>query len=352
VGISTAEFDIDAEVHKANLAEELGACMLSDCSIGEDLDRVRRALLANSHLPVASVPIYQATAEAGDASQVTRDLFFDVLGRQLDDGIQLVVIHLALDRECLPVIRARTMGMVSRGGMLTAVWMETQGWETPLEGDWDALFEMLRERGTTLVIGNAARSGCVHDRLDDAHRREAFLGEKVAKQANAAGVQVIIEAVGGHVHAPDISKHVRLYKDQGRRPIFAAGPLPIDVAVGHDHLAAVVGGTLAVAAGANLLCYITPAEHLCLPNLDDVREGMNACLVAAYCGDAMRQGPFERDLEFARARRKFDWATQFSLALSPQRARERHRPEEGCTMCGSFCPMRNPGSIAEPDKPQ
>ncbi|HMF32124.1 MAG TPA: phosphomethylpyrimidine synthase ThiC, partial [Candidatus Lokiarchaeia archaeon] len=346
VGTSTVECDIDAEVRKAQIAEQLGACMISDCSVGEDLDRVRRALLANCNLPVASVPMYQSAAEAGGASQVTREIFYDVLGRQLEDGIRLVVVHLAMDAECLPVIRARTMGMVSRGGLLTAVWMEAQGWEAPLAGDWGPLFEMLNEWGATLVVGNAARSGCVHDRLDDAHRREARLGEKVAKMANAAGVQVIIEAVGGHVHGPDIAEHVRLYKEQGSRPIFAAGPLPVDVAVGHDHLAAVVGGTLAVAAGADLLCYITPAEHICLPNIDDVRDGMNACLVAAYCGDAMRRGPFERDLEFARARRKFDWPTQFALALSPERARERHQPGEECSMCGSFCPMRDPRSIS------
>lgn len=345
VGTSTAEFDVGAEVRKAQLAEELGARMISDCSVGPDLDHVRRALLDSCQLPVASVPMYQAAVEAGGADQVTRDIFSDVLARQLEDGTRLIVVHLALDTQSLPVIRARTMGMVSRGGLLTAVWMEAQGWDVPLAGDLGHLFEMLYDSSATLVVGNAARSGCIHDRLDDGHRREAILGEKVAKMANAAGVQVIIEAVGGHVHGPDIAEHVRLYKDQGSRPIFAAGPLPIDIAVGHDHLAAAVGGTLVVAAGADLLCYITPAEHICLPDIDDVRDGMHACLVAAYCGDAMRRGPFQRDLDFAVARREFDWARQLALALSPRRAEERHKPTEGCSMCGSFCPMRDPRSI-------
>ena len=232
------------------------------------------------------------------------------------------------------------MGLVSRGGQLTARWMEAAAMKTPLGGVLPDVLALLREHDAVLVLGNAARSGCVHDRLDEGHHREARLGEELAAMSNDAGVQVIVEAVGGHVHVGDVGEHVKTYKSLGNRPIFAAGPLTIDVAMGYDHLSAVVGGSIAAGAGADLLCYITPAEHLGLPTLDDVREGTIGCLIAAYHGDAYRHGPLPRDLELAKARRQFDWAGQFRAALNPQRAMERHEPGEGCSMCGEFCPMK------------
>jgi phosphomethylpyrimidine synthase len=342
VGTSTSAADIDLEVRKTALAAELGARTISDCSVGGDLDRVRRALLGASSLPVITVPMYQAAAEAGGAAAVTDELLLDVLERQLVDGASGVVIHAAMDPALLAVLRSRIMGLVSRGGQLTARWMDARGRGTPLGDRLDDVLALLKRRDAVLVIGNTARSGCVHDRLDEGHRREAVLGEEVARRASIAGVQVIVEAVGGHVHVGDVGEHVRVYKSQGGRPIFAAGPLTIDVAMGHDHLTAVVGGSLAAGAGADLLCYITPAEHLGLPTLDDVRDGTIACVIAAYHGDAMRRGPMPRDLELARARRRFDWSGQFRAALNPRRAMERHEPGEGCSMCGEFCPMREP----------
>jgi len=343
IGTSTTATDIELEVEKTRVAESLGARVLSDCSVGGDLDVVRRALLAGSPLPLATVPAYQATVEAGKAAEITMDLFLEVAARQLEDGASALVVHAAMDRESLRITREdRVMGMVSRGGTLTARWMEARGDEVPLEGRLDELIELLRRHDAVLVIGNAARSGCVHDRLDEAHRREAARGEEVAARANASGVQVIVEAVGGHVHIGDIGDHVQLYKSAGGRPLFAAGPLAIDAAMGNDHLAATIGGAIAAGAGADLLCYITPAEHLGLPTLDDVREGTNAFVVAAYCGDAMRRGPLPRDLELAQARRRFDWGTQLSLAINSERARARHEPGEGCSMCGEFCPMKDP----------
>ncbi len=340
VGTSTAAADLELEQRKTALAAELGARTISDCSVGGDLDAARRALLEASALPVITVPMYQATAEAGGPIKVTTDLYLDVLRSQLADGAGGVVVHAALDRPLLEVLRARIMGLVSRGGQLTARWMEAEGRETPFGDRFGAVLELLREHDAVLVLGNAARSGCVHDRLDEGHRREARLGEELAREANAAGVQVIVEAVGGHVHMGDVTEHVRVYKEAGGRPLFAAGPLTIDVAMGYDHLPAVIGGSLAAGAGVDLLCYITPAEHLGLPTLDDVHEGTVGCRIAAYHGDAMRRGPLPRDLELARARRRFDWAGQFRAALNPTRAMERHEPGEGCSMCGEFCPMR------------
>jgi len=340
VGTSTAAADLDLEMKKTALAAELGARAISDCSVGGDLDRARRALIEASNLPVITVPVYQATAEAGGPDKVTKDLFLDVLRKQLRDGASGVVIHAALSSELLGILRSRIMGLVSRGGQLTARWMEAEGRSMPLEGFQDDVLGILHEHDAVLVLGNAARSGCVHDRLDDGHRREARLGEELAAKANAAGVQVIVEAVGGHVHVGDVVEHVRTYKSLGNRPLFAAGPLTIDVAMGYDHLSAVVGGSIAAGAGADLLCYITPAEHLGLPTMDDVREGTIGCLIAAYHGDAARRGPLPRDLELAKARRRFDWAGQFRVALNPTRAMERHEPGEGCSMCGEFCPMK------------
>lgn len=340
VGTSTDAADLALEGEKVALAASLGARMISDCSVGGDLDKARRALLEASDLPVVTVPIYQATAEAGGPDKVTPDIFLDVLRRQLEDGASGVVIHGALDSDLLSILRQRIMGLVSRGGQLTARWMEARGHRQALEGFQAQMLELLRAHDAVLIVGNAARGGCVHDRLDEGHRREATLGESLAQEANETGVQVIVEAVGGHVHVADVAEHVRTYKDLGRRPLFAAGPLTVDVAMGYDHMTATIGGAIASGAGADLLCYITPAEHLGLPTLDDVREGTICCMIAAYHGDAMRRGPLPRDLELAKARRRFDWAGQFQQALHPERAMARHRPGEGCTMCGEFCPMR------------
>jgi phosphomethylpyrimidine synthase len=346
VGTSTDAADIDLEVEKTKLADELGARMVSDCSVGADLDQARRALIGAGRLPVVTVPMYQATAEAGGPDKVTVELFLNVMARQLADGASGVVIHAAMDLALIGLLRQRIMGFVSRGGNLTARWMEATGQQQALDGCLDEALSLLRQHDALLVVGNAARSGCVHDRLDEGHRREAWLGERIAQKANAAGVQVIVEAVGGHVHVGDVTDHVSLYKEQGGRPLFAAGPLTVDVAMGYDHLSATIGGALAAGAGADLLCYITPAEHLGLPTLEDVREGTIACRVAAYHGDAMRHGPRPRDLKLAQARRRFDWSGQFAQALHPQRAIERHQPGEGCSMCGSFCPMRETGETA------
>lgn len=340
VGTSTDAADLALEGEKVVLAASLGARMVSDCSVGGDLDEARQTLLQASDLPVVTVPIYQASAEAGGADKVTVELFLDVLRRQLADGASGVVIHGALDMELLKTLRQRIMGLVSRGGQLTARWMEAQNREGALSGFQADVIEILRAHDATLIVGNAARAGCVHDRLDEGHRREATLGESLAREANAAGVQVIIEAVGGHVHVADVADHVTVYKKEGKRPLFAAGPLTVDAAMGYDHLTATIGGAIASGAGADLLCYITPAEHLGLPTLDDVREGTICCMIAAYHGDAARRGPLPRDLELAKARRRFDWSGQFTHALHPDRAMERHQPGEGCTMCGEFCPMR------------
>jgi phosphomethylpyrimidine synthase len=337
VGTSTDAADLALEGEKVALAASLGARMISDCSVGGDLDKARQTLIEASDLPVVTVPMYQTTAEAGGPEKVTPGLFLDVLERQLEGGASGAVIHGALDSELLRILRRRIMGLVSRGGQLTARWMEARGCADALEGLRTDVLELLRAHDAALIIGNAARAGCVHDRLDAGHRREAELGEGLARAANEAGVQVIVEAVGGHVHVADVADHVKVYKKQGHRPLFAAGPLTVDAAMGYDHLTATIGGAIASGAGADLLCYITPAEHLGLPTLDDVREGTICCMIAAYHGDAMRRGPLPRDLELAKARRRFDWAGQFQQALHPERAMARHRPGEGCTMCGEFC---------------
>jgi phosphomethylpyrimidine synthase len=342
VGTSTDAADLGLEAEKVRIAASLGARMISDCSVGGDLDVARRALVDAADLPVVTVPMYQAAAEAGSAAAVTPAGFLGVLERQLREGASGVVIHAALDAPLLALLRGRVMGLVSRGGQLTARWMEAAGRATPFEGFFDDALDLLHAHDAVLVVGNAARAGCVHDRLDDGHRREADLGESLSRRANDAGVQVIVEAVGGHVHVADVAAHVETYKRVGSRPLFAAGPLTIDAAMGHDHLSAIIGGALAAGAGCDLLCYITPAEHLGLPTLEDVREGTIGCVVAAYHGDAARRGPLPRDLLLAQARRRFDWSGQFRHALHPERAMARHRPGEGCSMCGEFCPMREP----------
>ncbi len=212
VGTSTDMADLDLEGEKIRVAASLGARMISDCSVGGNLDIARRSLIAASDLPVVTVPMYQATAEAGGPNKVTPEGFLEVLRRQLADGASGVVIHAALDGPLLEILNARIMGLVSRGGQLTARWLGATGRSTPLEGILDDTLALLHDHDATLILGNAARGGCVHDRLDDGHRQEADLGETIAQQANAAGVQVIVEAVGGHVHVADVVSHVETYK--------------------------------------------------------------------------------------------------------------------------------------------
>jgi len=238
----------------------------------------------------------------------------------------------------------RIMKMVSKGGSLTASVMKSANTENPFLKNFEQLLDLIKDYDIVINLGNAMRSGCIHDKVDEFQLAELKTNAKLAKLANKFGVQVILESLGGHINANDIIKHVKLYKKlTNNRPLFVSGPLPIDTATGHDHIAAAIGGSFASGFGADYICAITPAEHLCLPSLEDIKEGLIACKIAAHVGDSMKFGLnhlFTDDLELSRNRFSRNWKKQFELCIDPSEPEKRHPVnEEICSMCGAHCAL-------------
>lgn len=344
IGTSSDAIDIYAELQKAVIAEKYGADTISDLSMGGDINLIRRKIMEKSKLPITTVPIYQTIALRKSFRAVTESALLETIREHVDEGISSIVIHAGFTRKMLGVLKRkkRVMGMVSKGGSFTAVWMLEHKSENPFLENFDEILEMLHERDVVLSLGNTMRSGCVHDLKDAPQLEEIKLNKTLAKRANNAGVQVIIEGMGGHVNVADIERYVRYHKKViNNRPLFVAGPLPIEIAVGYDHIAACVGASLASGAGADYLCYITPSEHLGLPTPEQVREGVVAFKIAAHIGDSIKYGISKKDLELAKRRRVQDWAGQFKFAIDGERARELHpESQNSCTMCGKFCALK------------
>jgi len=344
IGTSSDNIHPKDEIEKAKIAEKLGADTISDLSMGGNIDKIRSEIIKATNSPITTVPIYQAVAECGSFKNVTIDDILNTINKQITHGVNSMVIHAGFTRNMLKSLRdmARIMGMVSKGGALTAAWMIEHEVENPMLTHFDEILEFLYEHDVVLSLGNTMRSGCIYDIKDKPQLNEIFENARLAKRANKAGVQVIVEGMGGHVQPVEIKPFVQYYKQEtGNRPLFVAGPLPIDIAVGYDHIAACVGGAMASGAGADYLCYITPAEHLGLPTVDQVREGVVAFKIAAHIGDTIKYGPSERDRILAEYRHAQDWEAQFNLALDGTRAREIHPVEQKiCTMCGRYCALR------------
>lgn len=338
VGTSSIAVNPSLEVEKAKVAAKCGADTVSDLSMGGDIDSIRREILQAVPVPITTVPIYQAVARCS-FHKMTREHIIETIRKQVKEGISSVVIHAGFTLKTLPLLKERTMGMVSKGGSFTAAWMLEHDSENPFQEGFDDILEILHDKDVVLSLGNAMRSGCVHDMQDGPQLLEIKANAELADRANEAGIQTIIEGMGGHIWARDIEKYVKYHKEVARnRPLFVAGPLPIDVAVGYDHIAACVGASLASGAGADYLCAVTPSEHLALPELEHVREGVIAFRIAAHIGDTIKYGLSDRDLNLARMRRSRNWEGQFRFALNGERAQEIHS-QEGCTMCGEYCAL-------------
>ena len=344
IGTSSDSVYPDQEIEKAKIAEKFGADTISDLSMGGDINKIRKEIFKVTNSPITTVPIYQAVAEFGSFKDVGLEDILTTIKKQITQGVNSVVIHAGFTKSMLDSLRDvdRIMGLVSKGGALTAAWMIEHGVENPMLANFEEILELLYEHDVVLSLGNTMRSGCIHDIKDKPQLNEIKENAKLAKRANNAGVQVIVEGMGGHVQPGEIQMFVQHYKQTtGNRPLFVAGPLPIDVAVGYDHIAACVGGAMASGAGADYLCYITPAEHLGLPNIDQVREGVVAFKIAAHIGDTIKYGPSERDRMMAEYRHKQNWEAQFAVALDSERPREIHPVDQKiCTMCGRYCALR------------
>ncbi|MDD1668522.1 MAG: phosphomethylpyrimidine synthase ThiC [Methanomicrobiales archaeon] len=340
IGTSATKIDPGEEVAKAVIAEQYGADTLTDLSMGGDIPSIRRSILGHTSLPVTTVPIYEAVSRIGLENLEEKDIL-RILRDQAKEGISSFVVHCP-DAGILEGYRRkhRVMGIVSKGGSLTLAYMIRNRCENPFLARFDELLRIMRRYDIVLSLGNTMRSGCIHDPRDAAQVREIQRNVELAGRAHRGGVQVIIEGVGGHVRADRIASQVTYHKKLGEYPLFVAGPLPTDIAVGHDHIAGCVGASIAAGAGADYLCYITPAEHLGLPDPGQVKEGLIAFRIAAHIGDSMKFGPAARDRRLSERRAELDWEGQFRHALDGDGAREL-APEEGpCTMCGDYCAIK------------
>jgi phosphomethylpyrimidine synthase len=342
IGTSAESIDPKSEVLKAKIAEKYGADTVTDLSMGGPIDEIRKKIAKATNTPLTTVPIYQTVVEKGSFKGMTEQDLLDMVEKHVGEGISSIVIHAGFTQDMLEELRGqkRILGMVSKGGSFTSAWMLKTGKENPFLTNFDELCKIMAGRDAVLSLGNTMRSGCTHDFMDRPQMQEVELNAKLAKRANKHGVQVIVEGMGGHVSPDRIPEYVRIYKKRtGFRPLFVAGPMPIEIGVGHDHISGSIGGAIAAGAGADYLCYITPSEHLSLPNLEQVREGIVAFKIAAHVGDTLKFGPRPQDKELARLRKVRDWEGQFKLAIDGDRAKEIHPQTKSrtCSMCGKFC---------------
>jgi phosphomethylpyrimidine synthase len=340
IGTSTLKIDPDEEIKKARIAEKYGADTLTDLSMGGNITEIRKKIFENTTLPISTVPIYQTAAEKG-LRNMTWDNIFSSLKRHAAEGVSSFVLH-CIDKKTLNILKTkkRVMGVVSKGGSITSAYMMLNDHENPFIENFEEVLKLLKKHDIVLSLGNTMRSGCIHDARDRAQLMEIEKNVELAKRANEYGVQAIIEGTGGHVRADRITEYVRFHKHRSEFPLFVAGPLPTDIAVGYDHIAGCVGASLAAGAGADYLCYITPSEHLGLPGPEQVREGLIAFKIAAHIGDSIKYGPDERDRNLAVKRADLDWEGQMGFALDSERARELAPQEGPCTMCGDFCAIK------------
>jgi phosphomethylpyrimidine synthase len=340
LGTSSTKACLDDEIQKAKIAEKFGADTISDLSMGGDINAIRKEIFSVTTLPITTVPVYQAVVDYG-LKHMTADDIMSTLKMQAEQGISSMVIH-GVNHEMLGGFRRkkRLLGIVSKGGSITSAFMLLNQCENPFIEHFDKVLSICRRHDIVLSLGNTARSGCIHDRRDRMQLAEVRQNVLLAHRAHAAGVQVIIEGAGGHIRSDRIAPMVKYYKKQSPFPLFVAGPLPTDVAVGYDHIAGAVGASAASAAGADYLCYITPAEHLGLPSPDSVKEGLIAFRIAAHIGDTVKYGREAEDTKIAELRAALDREGQIRCSMDPRRARELSDGDAECTMCGEFCAIR------------
>jgi 5-hydroxybenzimidazole synthase len=359
IGTSSDIVDYAAEVKKAKAAQGAGADTLMELSVGGDLDRVRREVLAAVELPVGNVPLYQAFCEAarryGDPNRLDPELLFELIERQCADGIAFMAVHCGINLYTLERLRKqgyRYGGLVSKGGVSMVAWMLKNGRENPLYEQFDRVVGILKKYDVVLSLGNGLRAGAIHDSSDRAQIQELLINCELAELGREMGCQMLVEGPG-HVPLDEIEGNIQLQKRMsGGAPYYMLGPIATDVAPGYDHITAAIGAAQSSRFGADLICYITPAEHLALPNEEDVIQGVKAAKIAAYIGD-MNKYPDkgrQRDKAMSKARRDLDWPGQFDLALFPEdaraiRASRTPEDEATCTMCGDFCASRGAGAL-------
>ena len=363
IGTSSDIVDYAAEVRKAKIAEEAGADTLMELSVGGNPDRVRREVLAAVNLPVGNVPLYQAFCDAarkhGRPEKLDPEELFDLIEKQCDDGLAFMAIHCGINRYTIERLRKqhyRYGGLVSKGGTTMVAWMEYNQRENPLYEHFDRVVNILKKYDVCLSLGNGLRAGAIHDSHDRAQMQELIINCELAQIGREMGCQMLVEGPG-HMPLDEVEANIIIQKRMSdEAPYYMLGPISTDATPGFDHISAAIGAAQSARYGADLICYITPAEHLALPNEEDVRAGVHAARVATYIGD-MNKYPDkgrQRDKLISKARRDLDWEEQFKLALLPEEARairasRTPEDEKTCTMCGEFCAANGSGKLFHAD---
>ncbi len=351
IGTSSDFGDIDTELEKLRVAISSGADTVMDLSTSGDISAIRRAIIASSSLPVGTVPIYQAGIEAVNRRdaivKMTVDDLFQTIEEHARDGVDFMTVHCGVTQSAVARLKAqgRVADVVSRGGAFLIGWMLHNERQNPLYEYFDRLLKIAREFDVTLSLGDGMRPGCLADATDQAQIEELLVIGELVNRARAAGIQTIVEGPG-HLPLNQIEANVQLEKAICKgAPFYVLGPLVTDIAAGYDHITGAIGGAIAGAAGTDFLCYVTPAEHLSLPDPEDVRQGVIASRIAAHAADIVKgvKGAAEWDRKMAIARKQLDWQEQARLSLDPELARQVHgkhaSTSKACSMCGKFCAM-------------
>ena len=351
IGTSPDFCDLDTELKKLEAAVDSGSDTVMDLSTGGDISAIRRAIINASPLPVGTVPVYQAGIEAiekyGAIVNMPVDELFDVIEEQARDGVDFMTVHCGVTRASLARLKnqGRTTDIVSRGGAFLTGWMLHNEEENPLYQYYDRLLDLAHKYDFALSLGDSLRPGSIADATDRAQIEELIIQGELVKRAREVEIQVFVEGPG-HLPLDQVVSNVQLEKSlcQGA-PFYVLGPLVTDIGAGYDHITGAIGGAIAAAAGADFLCYVTPTEHLSLPNIEDVKQGVIASRIAAHAGDIVKgvKGAKEWDERMSRARKDLDWATQTELSLDPELSKRIHSkiPTAGktCSMCGKYCAM-------------
>ena len=352
IGNSAVTSDIDNELAKLKMAVDLGADTVMDLSTGGNIDAIRQAIIAASPVPIGTVPMYQAIQKVKKVEDLTEHDFLDIVEHQARQGVDYMTLHAGILREHIPLTMNRLTGIVSRGGSLVASWMVAHNKQNPLFTRFEDLCDIMRQYDVTWSLGDSLRPGSIHDASDAAQFAELKTLGDLTRRAKAKGCQVMVEGPG-HVPMDQIAMNMEKQAVEcDEAPFYVLGPLVTDIAPGYDHITSAIGAALAGWHGASMLCYVTPKEHLGLPEVEDVRQGVIAYKIAAHAADLARHRPGARDRDDAlsKARYNFNWEEQFRLSLDPETARRMHDetlPQDAfksaafCSMCGpKFCSMR------------
>ena len=347
IGSSPDKADVDYELEKLRVCVDAKADTVMDLSTGGDIDNIRCEIIKNSNIPVGTVPIYQAACNVEDVVELDENDFIDGIRKHIEDGVDFITIHAGLLRSSIPFIKKRLMGVVSRGGALTLKWMIHHQRENPIYENFDEILEMVKKYDVTLSLGDGLRPGCLKDATDEAQIAELNVLGDLTLRAWEQNVQVMIEGPG-HIPLHQIEKNITMQKEICHgAPFYVLGPLVTDLAPGYDHITSAIGGCLAAFYGADFLCYVTPAEHLGLPNVEEVKEGVIASRIAAHAADVAKgiPGAIDWDNKMSTARSNLDWKKMIELSINPRLATEiRERctdaDEDVCSMCGRFCSVK------------